>query len=391
MENNYECPRCHNVFPSFNKIMHDAKCTEQNPLPLNNSNLQAPAPIGNKEENVSQLFSLFNNININDDNNNININNENSFNFNFDNNINNNIDNINAFGNIINEPPKDNFPQTFICDICHEMFMEKERNDHMLCHNLEKEDKKNEIRISRIDVEEQKEIEKQIESNRRNLINQQRINQNNLNNNNNFYNINNIQNINNNNNNRRNINNNQININQNNRNNLNIDNNNNINQRMENRIREGVPNVQANRIQNNRNNEIRNNRRYRRSNSYNASNYDIHYPNDLITFNRHGERQRFVPIMYENNDNGVRATDKQILNNLPETQIEDVSKLDSEKKNCVICLEDFKNKDKAIILPCIHLFHKNCINNWLKTKNICPICKFKLTSSNIESKNNNFQ
>ena len=78
MENNYECPRCHNVFPSFNKIMHDAICTEQNPLPLNNSNLQAPAPIGNKEENVSQLFSLFNNININDDNNNININNENN-------------------------------------------------------------------------------------------------------------------------------------------------------------------------------------------------------------------------------------------------------------------------------------------------------------------------
>ncbi|MBO6088931.1 MAG: hypothetical protein J6P37_01275 [Lachnospiraceae bacterium] len=41
--------------------------------------------------------------------------------------------------------------------------------------------------------------------------------------------------------------------------------------------------------------------------------------------------------------------------------MEDVSKLDPEKKNCVICLEDFKNKDKAIILPCIHLFHKTCI------------------------------
>ena len=76
---------------------------------------------------------------------------------------------------------------------------------------------------------------------------------------------------------------------------------------------------------------------------------------------------------------------------MPETQIEDVSKLDQEKKNCVICLEDFKNHDKAIILPCIHLFHKNCIKNWLKKKNTCPICKFKLTGSNIESQNNNFQ
>ena len=79
------------------------------------------------------------------------------------------------------------------------------------------------------------------------------------------------------------------------------------------------------------------------------------------------------------------------MNELPETQIEDVTKLDSEKKNCVICLEDFKNRDKAIILPCIHLFHKNCIKSWLKGHNSCPICKFKLTGSNIQLQNNNFQ
>ena len=368
MENYYECPRCHNAFPSFNKIMHDTTCTEKNPLPLNNDNLEAPAPIGNKGENVNQLTSLFNNININKENN-IN-NNDDKFNFNF---YNNNNNNYYYFNNIINEPPKDNFPQTFVCDICHAMLMEKERNDHMLCHNLEKEDKKNEIRISRIDVEEQKEIEKQIEDNKRNMINQQIINQNNLNNNNNFNNITNINNNNNNINNRRNINNNNhIQINQNISNNPNRDDNANINQI------------------NNQNNEIRNIRRYRRSYSNNFPNYDIPFPNDLITFNRHRERQRLVPIIDENGDNKVRATDKEIINNLPETQIEDVNKLDSEKKNCVICLEDFKNKDKSIILPCIHLFHKNCINNWLKSKNICPICKFKLTRSNINSQNNNF-
>ena len=39
--------------------------------------------------------------------------------------------------------------------------------------------------------------------------------------------------------------------------------------------------------------------------------------------------------------------------------------------------------DKAIILPCIHLFHTECIKNWLKTQNTCPICKFKLTGENL--------
>ena len=82
-------------------------------------------------------------------------------------------------------------------------------------------------------------------------------------------------------------------------------------------------------------------------------------------------------------------TDQEILNELPETQIEDVSKLDSEKKNCVICLEDFKNGDKACVLPCVHIFHTNCVKEWLKTKNFCPICKFKLTGENLNSAQNN--
>ena len=76
-------------------------------------------------------------------------------------------------------------------------------------------------------------------------------------------------------------------------------------------------------------------------------------------------------------------TDEEILNELPETQIEDASKLDPEKKNCIIYLEDFKNGDKTIILPCIHIFHSECIKNWLKTQNTCPICKFKLTGENL--------
>ena len=81
-----------------------------------------------------------------------------------------------------------------------------------------------------------------------------------------------------------------------------------------------------------------------------------------------------------NRDN---PTDQEILNELPETTIDDVNKLDPEKRNCVICLEDFKNGDKATVLPCIHLFHTLCIQNWLKTQNSCPICKFKLTGENL--------
>ena len=82
-------------------------------------------------------------------------------------------------------------------------------------------------------------------------------------------------------------------------------------------------------------------------------------------------------------------TDQAILSELPETRIDDIKKLDKDKQNCVICMEDFKNGDKITNLPCLHMFHTNCIQSWLKTQNTCPICKFKLTQDNINNINRN--
>lgn len=80
-------------------------------------------------------------------------------------------------------------------------------------------------------------------------------------------------------------------------------------------------------------------------------------------------------------------TDTAIVSELPETKIDDIKKLDNDKKNCVICMEDFKNGDKTTNLPCLHMFHTNCIQSWLKKQNTCPICKFKLTPDNINNIN----
>ena len=75
---------------------------------------------------------------------------------------------------------------------------------------------------------------------------------------------------------------------------------------------------------------------------------------------------------FENIGNRDNPTDEEIINELPETTIEDVSKLDQEKKNCIICLENFKNGDKAIIIPCIHIFNNECIKNKLPIPPILP-------------------
>ncbi|KAF4751374.1 hypothetical protein FOZ62_015021, partial [Perkinsus olseni] len=43
--------------------------------------------------------------------------------------------------------------------------------------------------------------------------------------------------------------------------------------------------------------------------------------------------------------------------------------------DCSICLAPFNAVDKCRILPCHHIFHKECIDRWLKERSdICPLC-----------------
>jgi hypothetical protein len=43
---------------------------------------------------------------------------------------------------------------------------------------------------------------------------------------------------------------------------------------------------------------------------------------------------------------------------------------------CHICIETLKEKDEGLTLPCLHVFHKNCIKKWLcEEKVTCPVCR----------------
>ena len=336
MISEYECPRCHNKFPESNKIMHDIKCKEENPLPNNENFLPIPQNIPQLEEDEKII--------------------------------------------------KDS--GFFECNICHMVMSDLERNDHMLCHDLEKEEKNKQKKLKLL--AEQKKIEKEIEkkNKQKKIIEQQRqierqIQLNSRNNQQHHIHNNNQR--------------------QNNNNNRNVPNNNNrainmINNNLSD-LRNVNQNIQINRPNNNNSNhnnlnhnQIQNMIRMINHNNPNNMNNNVHIRH--LPQNLNNNHQFVIFIRNNANHNhrnhipGTRhehPTDKQILNQLPETYIEDVNKLDNEKKNCVICLEDFKTGDKAVILPCIHMFHTKCIKNWLKTQNSCPICKFKLTAQNMNS------
>ena len=66
------------------------------------------------------------------------------------------------------------------------------------------------------------------------------------------------------------------------------------------------------------------------------------------------------------------------ISSLTEILIEDLS------DDCPICLEKYKEKDKCVRLNCSHIFHKRCLNQWLKNRIDkseelnCPLCRNNL-------------
>ena len=64
---------------------------------------------------------------------------------------------------------------------------------------------------------------------------------------------------------------------------------------------------------------------------------------------------------------------------------------DSEKftttKECIICRVEFDAESQITPLPCNikHYFHTECVTEWLRTKQECPLCRHKITTQELES------
>lgn len=49
---------------------------------------------------------------------------------------------------------------------------------------------------------------------------------------------------------------------------------------------------------------------------------------------------------------------------------------DSTASCCSICLADYKDSDMLRLLPdCGHLFHRKCVDPWLRLHPTCPVCR----------------
>ena len=53
--------------------------------------------------------------------------------------------------------------------------------------------------------------------------------------------------------------------------------------------------------------------------------------------------------------------------------------------DCHVCLQPMRAGEDARALPCIHRFHRECIDRWLAVKRVCPSCKFDVSGRGAES------
>lgn len=53
-------------------------------------------------------------------------------------------------------------------------------------------------------------------------------------------------------------------------------------------------------------------------------------------------------------------------------------------KECCICMENYTQQHDIKRTPCNHVFHSECIKNWLKTQRSCPLCRIDLQDALIK-------
>ncbi|CAF3372628.1 unnamed protein product [Rotaria sp. Silwood1] len=103
-------------------------------------------------------------------------------------------------------------------------------------------------------------------------------------------------------------------------------------------------------------------------------------------FRGHGNRnienteEDFGPDDYENLLELDASVNKQALSNdqintLPTEKFRHSANTTAEENQCSICWDNFEPNQTLRRLPCLHRYHQSCIDNWLKTSSLCPVCR----------------
>ena len=90
--------------------------------------------------------------------------------------------------------------------------------------------------------------------------------------------------------------------------------------------------------------------------------------------------------------NNSKNVYKKVASEIGFSQIEEIQysyNSNITETSCPIYCTSFTESEIICKLPCSHIFSKNGIYKWLKTSNLCPICRYELDSIEIRDDNSN--
>ena len=80
----------------------------------------------------------------------------------------------------------------------------------------------------------------------------------------------------------------------------------------------------------------------------------------------------------------IKAQSKNFRIETPNTIQE--MRINESNKTCSICITNFVKHDVVYSLPCKHIFHRNCVGDWLTINSTCPLCRDDANKSLPEKK-----
>ena len=100
--------------------------------------------------------------------------------------------------------------------------------------------------------------------------------------------------------------------------------------------------------------------------------------------NNYLNNQNFDDNYYDGEDSAIRAVEQQIISELCNNQeIDLIERLPGvpfrknfvNESECGICRDEFKEGETIKVLKCNHLFHRECLGQWLINNKKCIICE----------------
>ncbi|OMO62292.1 Zinc finger, RING-type [Corchorus olitorius] len=84
----------------------------------------------------------------------------------------------------------------------------------------------------------------------------------------------------------------------------------------------------------------------------------------------------FEEYILDDSDPEMRPASKTVIEGLEKVKINE--ELGKSVGFCSVCLEEMVVGTEARRLPCSHVYHGDCIVEWLNGSNMCPLCRYKM-------------